>query len=442
MVVCHAVELEAFNKAKRKHLEGQGFMRATNQEVTKENNTFDELKTLQDSMLQMQKTLEGMRRRDNANNRPNRTYPPSGPRGTSQRNESTQNQGTHKRECWKCGSETHFKRNCPQLKQNAETEAKCQQMTQVASCGTGLYVKCKVNGVPVESLVDTGATLTIISTRLWDIIQQCSSPLLEKFSPQVFTASGEVVAIKGQTTAFIEICDMHYTCKVVVADIDLDMIMGLDFFKNHECQIDVVRNILTIHGKPCEMTCSGAIGCYRLSVAEKVQIPARSEIIVDGKVEDGQVHPKGLCIIEPKEQSFGNSELLVARSLCYYNKSNPVRVMNIANEDKVLYPGTNVATISAVSSVEDIQTASHAENDQVPEHLTGLFNRTVIDMDKSQRKEVAKLLTKYSDVFSKSDADIERTGIIKHKIPTGNALPIKERPRRVPVYMDKEVDVK
>ena len=78
----------------------------------------------------------------------------------------------------------------------------------------------------------------------------------------------------------------------------------------------------------------------------------------------------------------------------------------------------------------------------MPEHLTGLFNRTVIDMDKSQRKEVAKLLTKYSDVFSKSDADIGRTGIIKHKIPTGNALPIKERPRRFPVYMDKEVDGK
>ena len=68
MAVRHAVELEAFNKAERKHLEGQGFMRATNQEVTKENNTtFYELKTLQDSMLQMQKTLEGMRRRNNAN---------------------------------------------------------------------------------------------------------------------------------------------------------------------------------------------------------------------------------------------------------------------------------------------------------------------------------------------------------------------------------------
>ena len=134
-------------------------------------------------------------------------------------------------------------------------------MKQVASCRAGLYLKRKVNGVPVESLVDTGATIIIISTRLWDTILKGSSPLLEKFTSQVFTASGEPVDIKGKTTVFIDICGMHhYTCKLVVADIDLDLIMGLDFFLNHECQINVVRNVLT---------CSGAVGCYRISVSEK-----------------------------------------------------------------------------------------------------------------------------------------------------------------------------
>ena len=62
-------------------------------------------------------------------------------------------------------------------------------------------------------------------------------------------------------------------------------------------------------------------------------------------------------------------------------------------------------------------------------------------MDTKQRREVVKLLNKYSDVFSKSDNDIGRTGIIKHKIPTGNTMPIKERPGRVPVHMNKEVDM-
>ena len=187
--------------------------------------------------------------------------------------------------------------------------------------------------------------------------------------------------------------------------------------------------------------CNGTVGCYRLSVSEKVQIPAMTENIINGKVENSQIHPKGLCIIEPKDQTNGTSELLVARTICYFNESNPTRVMNITDEDKILYSGTNVATISAVSSVEDVQKVSTSNNKQVPEHLEDLFNRTVMDMDTRQRREVAKLLNKYSDVFSKSDNDIGRTGIIKHKIPTGNTLPIKERPRRVPEHMNKEVDM-
>ena len=51
MAVRHAVELEAFNKAERKHLEGQGYMRATNQQETNEQSKPDEYKTLQESVL-------------------------------------------------------------------------------------------------------------------------------------------------------------------------------------------------------------------------------------------------------------------------------------------------------------------------------------------------------------------------------------------------------
>ena len=46
MAVRHVVELEAFNKAERKHMEGQGFMRATNQRRQKESEKQDELKIL------------------------------------------------------------------------------------------------------------------------------------------------------------------------------------------------------------------------------------------------------------------------------------------------------------------------------------------------------------------------------------------------------------
>ena len=338
MAVRHAVELEAFNKAERKHLEGQGYMRATNQQETNEQSKPDEYKTLQESVLKMQKTLERLSRQNNSYDSSDKNRTQAGNRESGQRRASTKDQPGYKRKCWTCGSEKQIRRNCPQTEHKTVTGDKDQQMKQETSCGAGFYVKCKVNGVLDESF----------STRLWDTIQQCSSPLLETFYTQVFTASCEPVEIKGQTSVILDIGGMQYACKVVVADIDLDLIMGLDFFKDHNCQIDIVRNVLTIDGKPCEMTCSGAVGCYRLSVAKKVQIPAMSEMIIDGKVEDGRIHPKGLCIIEPKEQSPGNSELLVARSLCYYKQSNPIRVTNLTNEDQI-FTHSKISSATPVS---------------------------------------------------------------------------------------------
>ncbi|MCG8045676.1 MAG: reverse transcriptase, partial [Candidatus Thiodiazotropha endolucinida] len=76
----------------------------------------------------------------------------------------------------------------------------------------------------------------------------------------------------------------------------------------------------------------------------------------------------------------------------------------------------------------------------VPKHLKDLYDRTITGMNNEQRQEVAQLLCKYSNVFSESDDDIGRTGIIKHKIPTGMNRPIKQQPRRIPVHMNKEVD--
>ena len=163
-----------------------------------------------------------------------------------------------------------------------DREDKDQQMKQVASCGAGLYVKCKVNGVPVERLVDTGATLTIISTRLWNTIQQCSSPLLEKFSSQVFTASGEPVEIKGKTTVFIDIDGMHYTCKVVVADIDLDLIMGLDFFMDLNSRFDASMKTL---GKRLEVMKKK----NELSLLQNEILSLESELR-DLEMHDEQVH--------------------------------------------------------------------------------------------------------------------------------------------------------
>jgi hypothetical protein len=45
---------------------------------------------------------------------------------------------------------------------------------------------------------------------------------------------------------------------------------------------------------------------------------------------------------------------------------------------------------------------------------------------------LAKLLTKYQNVFSKSKGDLGHTDLVQHKINTGSAVPMRQTLRRLP----------
>ena len=47
-------------------------------------------------------------------------------------------------------------------------------------------------------------------------------------------------------------------------------------------------------------------------------------------------------------------------------------------------------------------------------------------MTKEQKEEIAKLLKKYSNSFSKSDDDLRGTGIVRYKINRDNAHSIEK----------------
>ena len=163
-------------------------------------------------------------------------------------------------------------------------------------------------------------------------------------------------------------------------------------------------------------------------------------MLIEGKLEDMRIGPKELCIVEPKGYLDGSNQLLVARTLVYGCVTPPIRVMNITNEEQTLHPGANVATISPVCRIQNVKDVTSTNKGKVPEHLQDLFDRTTEGMDHQQQDQVAKFLIRFSNVFSKSDDDIGRTGVIKNQIPTGDAQPIKQQPRRVPVQMNEEIN--
>ena len=140
---------------------------------------------------------------------------------------------------------------------------------------SGLFVPAFVNGLPINCLVDTGATLTIISTKVWETLGR-SSLTLSTFDQVISTASGSPIEVTGRTRVQLKVADCSCYVDVIIANIDNELILGLDFLKLMDCQIDVGQETMVIQGRAIKLDSLGYVGCSRVIAKEMVQIPRSS----------------------------------------------------------------------------------------------------------------------------------------------------------------------
>ena len=61
------------------------------------------------------------------------------------------------------------------------------------------------------------------------------------------------------------------------------------------------------------------------------------------------------------------------------------------------------------------------------------------DLNDHQSSQLEELLRSYEDIFSSGPKDFVRTNKITHKINTGNTIPIRQAPRRLPGNRREEI---
>ena len=88
--------------------------------------------------------------------------------------------------------------------------------------------------------MDTGATLSIISSRAWEATD-ISSSTLTTFEQVISNASGSPIEVKGKTRVQIKVSKSTCYMDVIIADIDSEAILGLDYLKRNGCKIDTAK---------------------------------------------------------------------------------------------------------------------------------------------------------------------------------------------------------
>ncbi|KAI5703585.1 hypothetical protein M8J76_014831 [Diaphorina citri] len=108
-----------------------------------------------------------------------------------------------------------------------------------------LYINCKVNGYPVKAFVDSGAQTTIMSAKC---AERCNiMRLIDTRWAGVAKGVGvqQIIGRIHMVQVAIE-KDFLTTSLSILEEQPMDMLLGLDMLRRHECCIDLRKNVLRI----------------------------------------------------------------------------------------------------------------------------------------------------------------------------------------------------
>jgi hypothetical protein len=154
------------------------------------------------------------------------------------RSKPTEQSGKAFKGCYECGDMSHFRKDCPKLKQQSARgrafEMKANEATQDPSVVTGTFL---VNNHFASILFDTGADMSFVSNEFKCFLGTKPTRLKDTFSIEL--ANGKIV----ETGEVISDCTLElegHAFKINLLPVELgsfDVIVGMDLLSGNQAEI-------------------------------------------------------------------------------------------------------------------------------------------------------------------------------------------------------------
>lgn len=324
-----------------------------------------------------------------------------------------------------------------------------------------VHIQGKCESVPASMLVDTGSSVTLLSTNFARTLSKHAVELsLSPVSTVLKAVNNSAVPVMGGSVVLLSAGNLTVRHKVIVADIAPDVLIGIDFLKAHGCNIDFGRNMLQAGGEdvPLKPAHNANPVVCRVHLAHPVTVPAYSQVFVPAQLRtnDDVALPCSAGFVSPSEKFISKFSTAMSSVVACPDSAGRVwiRLQNmlpqtttipknyeIADFDSDIIideddSGTDSLSSANMPAQEHSCNATHQSSD-LPASPDDLFN--LRHLDTHAKSAVSAVLNKNADVISQEQFDLGRTDVATHSIRTSTEYPKRQPPRRIPLHQREEV---
>ncbi|MCP4599592.1 MAG: hypothetical protein GY847_03470, partial [Proteobacteria bacterium] len=354
--------------------------------------------------------------------------------------------------------------------------------------GAEIVISTIVGQQETKALMDTGACFSLMPHTKAKQLKEAEN--LSRALPLRVSMGGKTYPIYGSIITTVTIGNHSVRAPiVVVGGGDYDLILGTDLQAIFGyIGVDYVTN--TVHTPLSGPVPYGRLNSIyatpvRMGLDKTEAVPARVRTILYAR-PDTELFPNSEYIFEPQQKGLDKKGIYSGRAIINSDQggrdsSIPVQIMNASDHVVTLYENTtlghlyfhdgkemslqpqpNIKVFPITSLVEKLEDKKRWFEDQAvadhskwpkavnppnlpkPKVQSGTrefldqINWEGADLTQPQKNQITDLLMQYQDVFSKDDNDLGRCALIKHRIHTGDAAPISQRPYRTP-YAKREL---
>ena len=302
----------------------------------------------------------------------------------------------------------------------------------------------KIGDVEVRGILDSGANVSVINPA---VLHRIPAALRRSrtSNESIRGISGESLAIMERVTLPVKIGIYTFTVEFCVVDTRDQMILGMNIIVGSGAIIDFARGIFRLGTEEIVMFKDSPPAAKRLEVRRAITIPAMTEQVVELCIRKKMPNGTQPMIVNPSSRFTEETGLIVGRTLTNVHENNVhVLVANPCKHAIAMHKGLSVGTASAIESVAGPIGTKAGVNTvmtkgQLPDHMQELMNR--VQLSENDKIRCHNLLVEYCDIFSSPDSPLGQTDIVKHRINTKDASPIKLRQRRLPIKQQEIIDL-